>query len=266
MEEIDDRLEWRLEGQVARITLARPAARNAIDLRMAEALIEGANRIERLADAGTVRAVILDARGQAFSVGGDLREFAGSVDLSAHIARVADALHEAIATLNRAPVPIVSSVHATAAGGGVGIALAADIVLVAREAKLQLAYTAAGLSPDGGASWHLPQILGLPRALDLGLTNRAITGAEAAAWGIASRAVDAAELAATAGDTAALLASGSTPALAATKRLMRTAPGRSSVEQMAEESRTIAELAQGPDAGEGITAFLEKRTPAFGGS
>jgi 2-(1,2-epoxy-1,2-dihydrophenyl)acetyl-CoA isomerase len=258
-----DRVRWDLDKGVARITMARPEAGNALDMAMAEGLREAADRVERGVVDGSVRVAVLAADGKTFCVGGDLREFAGAEQRDVQVAAVADELHRAILVLRRAPVPVVSVVHGTVAGGGIGIALAADVVLVAEEAKIRLAYTAAGLSPDCGSTWVLTHRLGPARVLDLTLTNRLLTGREAADCGLVSRAVPADELATVAEQVVEGLRAGAASAFAETERLVESARSRTLAEQLDEESATIARLIAGPDGREGVDAFLAERPAVF---
>ncbi len=129
---------------------------------------------------------------------------------------------------------------------------------------MRLAYTAVGLTPDCGSTWALAHRLGPARALDLALTNRTLTGTEAAAWGLISRAVPAAELADVAAQVVAILRSGSPIAFAETKRLVTAAAGRDLPAQLDDEAATIAQVIDRPDGLAGIQAFLDKRTPSFG--
>jgi 2-(1,2-epoxy-1,2-dihydrophenyl)acetyl-CoA isomerase len=262
-EMLHDRVSWDLQNGVARITLARGAG-NALDMATAQGVREAAQRVARGALDGSVRVAVLAARGSTFCVGGDLHEFASATDRGTQVTTVADELHRAILTLSGASVPVVSVVHGTVAGGGIGLALAADIVLMAAEATLVLAYTAAGLTPDCGSTWTLARRLGTARALDLALTNRPLTGGDAAAWGLISRAVPADQLAQVADEVVAALRSGPVHAYAETKRLMAAAAQRDLPTQLADESATIGKLIVGADATEGVNAFLEKRTPSFG--
>ena len=151
-EQLRDRVRWELEQGVARITMIRSGAGNALDMAMAEALGEAADRVERGAADGSVRVAVLAAEGKAFCVGGDLQEFAAAEQRDVQVAAVADELHRTILVLRRAAAPVVSVVHGTVAGGGIGMALAADVVLIAEEAKVRLASTAAGLRATAGSS------------------------------------------------------------------------------------------------------------------
>ena len=262
-ENIGDRVTYDVADQVARIELAHGRAHNCLDRRMGEALHTAANRAAEDAASGAVRVVLVSAAGRVFSVGGDLAEFAGADDRGAQVGATADALHAALATLRALDVPVVSVIHGTAAGGGLGIALVGDIVLAAAEAKLVMAYTASGLTPDCGLTWVVPNRLSWVRAMDLALTNRVLTGAEAAEWGLVSRAVPGRELDATVDEVVTALRGGPVNALADTKRLMAEAKDRTVGDQMSEEAAAIARNIVTPDGLEGVDAFLAKRQPIY---
>lgn len=262
-ESVVDRVEFGISDGVARIELARPDVGNRLDEAMARALRLSAERLRSAAAAGDVRVAVIAARGKVFSVGGDLGEFAAAEDRAATIQVVADELHAALRILEEVPVPVVSVVQGTAAGGGLGFALIGDIVLVAAEAKLVMAYTASGLTPDCGATWVIPRRVSRARAMDLALLNRVLTGEEAAAWGLASRAVPAADLPAEADKVVAILRDGPAGAFAGAKKLINESVTRSRAEQMDVESRTIGRIVVTPDAVEGVDAFLAKRPPVY---
>jgi 2-(1,2-epoxy-1,2-dihydrophenyl)acetyl-CoA isomerase len=250
-------------GAVARLTLARPEVGNAVGLQTARLLRDAA---VAAASCAATRVVLLDAEGPAFCVGGDLREFAGVEDPSARVAAVAEvaqAVHEALLALLGAGVPVVTAVQGVAAGGGLGLALAGDVVLAARGARFRVAYTAAGLSPDCGVSWRLPRAVGAARAADLALTNRLFTAEEAAAWGAVSRLVDDDRLADTAAELCESLAAAPSDAVRTTLGLLRGSAGTSLAEQLPAEAAGIARLAGTADGREGIAAFLAKRPPRW---
>ncbi|MFI7403967.1 enoyl-CoA hydratase/isomerase family protein [Streptomyces sp. NPDC049541] len=242
---------------VVELRLDDPGRGNALDLRTAEALRDTA--LEVAADPGS--AVLLRTTGGSFCVGGDLRAFAGrGPETGAYVRAVASAAHAAIQVLYELPVPLVTAVRGAAAGGGIGLALVGDIVLAARSARFRLAYTAIGLTPDCGASWFLPRLLGPRRAAELILTNRVLTGDDAERWGLASRSVPDAELDDTAHRTAADLAAGAGEALRAAKALLRLDSGDDLRRHLAEEARSIAALADGRDAQDRITSFLSAKS------
>lgn len=252
-------IELFVENGVGRLTLAAPATRNAIDLHMAESLREA---VTELLGAKQLRVLRLAALGPAFCVGGSLREFAAARDRPAHVAHVAETMHEALSLLQSLTVPIVSVVHGAVAGAGLALALAADIVMAGRGATFRSAYTAAGLSPDCGVALHLAK-LGAARAMDLGLTNRALTADQAEAWGLVSRVVDDGSLQDEAEQVVELLARGAGDALASTKRLIRSAQVLDWGPQLELEAASIAALAGTADGREGVDAFLQKRRPKF---
>jgi 2-(1,2-epoxy-1,2-dihydrophenyl)acetyl-CoA isomerase len=262
-ENILDRISYDVTGGVARIELTRTDAGNSLDQPMGRALREAASRLSAAADAGDVRVGVIAAQGKVFSVGGDLREFAGAGDRSAQVRATADELHAALGTLRSLDIPLVSVIQGTAAGGGLGLALSGDIVLAAAEAKLVMAYTASGLTPDTGLTWVIPRRVSWVRAMDLALTNRVLTGAEAAAWGLVSRAVPAPDLAAEVAKVVTALRDGSAGALAGAKRLMAQSHERTLTEEMDLEAATIADVIVAPDGIEGIDAFLAKRAPVY---
>lgn len=242
---------------VVELRLDDPGRGNALDLRTAEALRDAASEVA--ADPGG--AVLLRSAGGSFCVGGDLRAFAGrGAQTGAYVHAVASAAHSAIQVLHELPVPVVTAVRGAAAGGGIGLALVGDIVLAARSARFRLAYTAIGLTPDCGASWFLPRLVGPRRAADLILTNRVLTGDDAERWGLASRSVDDAELDDTAHRTAAELTAGAGDALRAAKGLLRVGTGDELRRHLAEEARSIAALADGPEAQERMAAFLAAKS------
>ncbi|GGU35635.1 enoyl-CoA hydratase/isomerase family protein [Streptomyces coeruleorubidus] len=242
--------------RVVELRLDDPGRGNALDLRTAEALRDTAREVA--ADPGG--AVLLRAAGGSFCVGGDLRAFAGrGAGTGAYVHAVASAAHAAVQALYELPVPLVTAVRGAAAGGGIGLALVGDIVLAARSARFRLAYTAIGLTPDCGASWFLPRLVGPRRAADLILTNRVLTGHDAERWGLVSQAVEDEELDDAAHRTAAGLAAGAGDALRAAKGLLLAGTADDLTRHLAEEARLIASLADGREARDRMASFLAAR-------
>jgi 2-(1,2-epoxy-1,2-dihydrophenyl)acetyl-CoA isomerase len=242
---------------VAVLTLNRPDAHNTISLELARDLDEATRSIR------DVGAVLLTAAGKTFCAGGDLRAFAAQPSLPDHLRQLTAHLHPAIARIDALDVPVVAAVRGAAAGAGLGLACAADIVLVSPDARFVSAYTAIGLSPDGSVSWSLPRIVGMRRALELVLTNRVLDAEEAVAWGIATRVVDDDALDAEAMSLAAGLASGARKGLGGARRLVRDSFRRTLEGQLEAETQTLVASAADYDAAEGITAFLDKRAPRY---
>jgi 2-(1,2-epoxy-1,2-dihydrophenyl)acetyl-CoA isomerase len=251
-----------LRERVARITLDRPQAGNAIDPALAAGLRSTAEGLRERRDVGVV---VLAATGRAFCVGGDLRFMhAAGAGAGDAVRALAGDFHAALEALAALDAPLVTVVQGVAAGGGMSLAIAGDIVLAGASASFTMAYTQAGLSPDGGATWNLPRIVGVRRAAELTLLNETLDATAAAGLGLVTRVVPDERLAAEAEALAARLAAGPTGAYGAAKRLLAASGRRSLPEQLAAETESIAERAASADGREGIAAFLEKRAPRFG--
>ena len=258
-----DLVRFELDGPVARLTLQRPDAANAIDLALAKALHAAALRCD---EDRSVRAVLLTGAGRMFCGGGDLGSFARAGDgRPALIKEITTYLHAAVARFARMRAPVVAAVNGAAAGAGLALVAAADLAIASDGAKFTLAYTRAGLTPDGSSTWFLPRLLGARRSLELMLTNRVLTADEALAWGLVNRVVPAAALTGEADALARELAAGATDAFGATKRLLLLSGSQGLESQMELESRAIADASRSADGAEGIAAFLAKRAPVFEG-
>jgi 2-(1,2-epoxy-1,2-dihydrophenyl)acetyl-CoA isomerase len=159
----------------------------------------------------------------------------------------------------------VIGVNGWAAGIGLSLVLVGDVVVLAESARLRPAYTAIGLTPDGGMTATLPAAVGRARAMDMFLTNRPMGAAEALTAGLASRVVPDDELRTATDALAATVAAGPAEALASTKRLVREAAGTLSDGHFDAEAASIGARGLSPEGREGITAFLGKRAPAWPG-
>jgi 2-(1,2-epoxy-1,2-dihydrophenyl)acetyl-CoA isomerase len=256
-------LSFGVEGGVARLVLDRPDAANAIDLALARALMDAAIRCD---EDPRVRAVLLTGNGKLFCAGGDLKSFATQGDaLPAALKELTVHLHAAISRFTRMRAPLVVAVNGAAAGAGLSLASTGDLVLAAESAKFTMAYTAAGLAPDGSSTWTLPRLIGLRRTQELMLTNRLLTATEAQAWGLVTRVVPDAGLAGEAAALAHKLAAGPTLAFGRVKSLLLGSFAEGLETQMEHEARAIAACAGSADGREGIRAFLDKRAAVFEG-
>ena len=248
-------------GAVARLTLNRPQMGNAIDLPLAKALMEAAITCDE--DDG-IRCVVLTGAGRMFCAGGDISGFKAAGDgVPALLKELTSYLHMAVSRFARMGKPLVTVINGPAAGAGFSLAILGDIALAARSAHFTLAYTAIGLTPDGGATWLLPRLVGLKRAQELTLTNRRLTADEAAEMGLITRVVENEALNSEAAATAAQLSASATRALGRTRNLLLSSFGNGLEEQMELESRSIADSGRDTEGREGITAFLAKRKPDF---
>jgi len=256
---VTDRLAVQVDDGVLHLVLARGDRGNAIDLSWAEQFDDAVSSLTRQVASGDVRTVLLRAEGANFCVGGDLRDFpADESAVTPHLQRMARLVHRGLAGLYQLAVPVMARLNGAAAGAGVGLVAAADLVVAARSARFVMAYTAVGLSPDCGTSWLLPRVVGLRRAIDLTLTRRTLSADEAESWGLVSRVVEDADLDAAVSDLVSDVSGRSTAALVASKRLLRAADANTLPAQLADEAQQIAHLAAGPDAVQARTAFLSR--------
>jgi len=250
-------------GAVAYLRLNRPDAANAIDLALGRELVEATAALD--CDAG-VRAVVLTGNGKMFCAGGDLAAFASFGDAIAEKLKVLTAdLHVATSRLLRMRAPVIVAVNGVAAGAGMSLAAAGDLVVASDKARFTMAYTKAGLTPDGGASFVLPRLVGLRRTQELMLTNRMLSAQEALEWGLVTKVVPHEELEAQVSALAEELAAGPTDAFGGVKRLLVSSAHQSLETQMELESREITSACATADGREGIAAFLEKRAAQFRG-
>ena len=178
---------------LAVITLNNPARANVLDLAMAQAL---AAAVEKVASQPDVRALLITANGKQFCAGGDIQSMQDpSRSLPQVLEELIRPIHAALAVLSELSIPIVSAVNGPVGGGGIGLALCADLVLAAESMKLRGGYSAIGLTPDAGGSWFVTQRAGAARAKEIYLTNRAISAAECLQLGLVDAVHPDAELA-----------------------------------------------------------------------
>ncbi len=257
-------LNFEVRDHVAHITLNRPEGANALNLPLAQELEEVSLRCQEDA---AIRAVLLTGTGKLFCAGGDLKSFAAvsPAELPAFLRRVTLYLHTAMSRFARMRAPLVIAVNGSAGGAGLSLICAGDLVLAAESARFTMSYTRIGLTPDGSSTYYLPRIVGLRRAMELALTNRAFTAREAEAMGIVTRVLPDGEVMTEAGKLATELANGATTALGGVKRLLYASTNNSLSEQMELETELIAECARTADVQEGMAAFLGKRAPKFSG-
>jgi len=257
-------LDCQLREGVAWITLARPERFNALDSIMARELAEVANRCS--SDRSVRAAVITGSGEQAFCAGGDVSVFAERLDdIQLLVMEMTTQLHAAVSRFARMRAPLIAAVNGVAAGAGFSLVTACDLALAADHASFTSAYTRIGLTPDGSSTATLARLVGPRRAMELYLTNRTLSAAEALEWGVVNSVVPAAELAAEAEALARRLAAGPTGAFGGVKALLQNAATESLETQMELESRQIAAAGASQDGREGIRAFVEKRAPRFTG-
>jgi 2-(1,2-epoxy-1,2-dihydrophenyl)acetyl-CoA isomerase len=237
------------QGAIARLTLNRPDAANGLDSLMASELKQAA---QLCSGDPELKVVVLSASGRFFCAGGDIKEMMSHGDeVGEAVKSLADDLHSAISILSRMQAALIVAVNGVAAGAGFSLALIGDIVLAAESSSFTMAYTRAGLCPDGSSSYFLPRLVGLRKAQELMLTNRTLSAQEACTLGMVTRVVTDDDLAAQAEQTAYV------------KKLLLASPGNDLETQMELEGQLVSRCAASPDGREGIQAFVDKRKPKF---
>jgi len=256
-------LQLQIDEGVARLTLSRPNAGNALDLTLAKELVDATLVCHTRRD---VRAVLITGAGAAFCAGGDVKSFAEAGEkLPELLAELTSYLHASVTRLARLDAPVISAVNGVAAGAGMSLACAADVMLVAQSARFTMAYTRLGFAPDGGSTFTVARLVGMRRAQELMLDNRMLSANEAVEWGLATRVVPDADLAAESLRYAKQLAAGPTRAFGAVKRLLLASATSTLETQMEHETHEIVQTGRSADGQEGVAAFAGKRAPRFVG-
>jgi len=256
-----------IEDHVATLTMNRPEARNALSEPMRRELRDALHALELDDD---VRCVVLRGEGDHFMAGGDVKTFAGIVDRPPEelkqqfVLRIHD-LHPIMFAMRRMPKPIVASVRGAAAGAGVSMAAACDLVIAAEDAFFTLAYVHIGTSPDGSSTYHLPRALGVKRAMEMALLGDRVDARTAADWGLVNFVVPTEQLEDETAKLAARLAAGPTHVHGRAKRLLYQSIETQFEAQLQAEAEAFADCASRQDFKEGVTAFVEKRKPVFTG-
>jgi enoyl-CoA hydratase len=255
----DARILIERDGTTLTLTLNRPDKLNAIDGAMLDALDETLGKIER---DRAVRAVILTGAGRAFSAGADIKEwtalapleFGRSWGLRGH------ALFDRLAAL---PPPVIAALNGIAFGGGLELALCADIRIASQEARLGLPEVTIAALPGWGGTQRLPRLIGAGRAKHMILTGQPIDAAKAEAWGLVGEVVAPEALLDRARELAGQIGANAPLSVQAAKRLVDAALPVTPAATL--ESHAVAVCGATEDAKEGRTAFLERRPPRYHG-
>jgi len=246
---------------IARITLNRPDRLNSFTRAMHGELRDA------LSNLGDARVVVLTGAGRGFCAGQDLNDRAVSADAGPTDlgSTVDECWNPLVRTLARLPQPVIARVNGVAAGAGASIAMACDLTVAARSAKFIQSFSALGLVPDTGGSWHLTRTLGQQRAMGLALTGEPLPADKAAEWGMIWKCVDDESLDAEVDALAAKLASLPPLGLAAIKKIIRTSGERTLDQELDLQRDEMRRLGFTEDYREGVAAFLEKRPATYHG-
>lgn len=257
---LDKPLLLERHGAVATLRFNRPAAMNALDVPTAQAFLEAVTLIA--GDSG-VRAVVLCGAGKAFVAGGDLATL--REDPVKGAADLLGPLHEALNILGTIDAPVIAQVHGAAAGAGLSLMLQADFVIAAEGTRFNLAYINLGASCDVGASWALPRLVGLRRALEIAMLGETVQAPEALQMGLVNKLVPLDALAAEVDTLAQRLAVGPTRAYGHMRRLVRGSFDRTMAQQLVAEEKAFADCAATSDIRAGIEAFYARKPAQFTG-
>jgi 2-(1,2-epoxy-1,2-dihydrophenyl)acetyl-CoA isomerase len=257
-----DGVQTEADGEVAVITLDRPAALNAFDLPMATAL---AHAMESAGADQAVRAVLLRAAGDHFCAGGDLAAMRAAEDRSDYVRKLAAQAGRGLLAARMAPKPVVAALKGAVAGGGVGLALGADVRIAEPSTRFSLAFLRVGLTPDTGTTWLLPRIVGRAHTMEMAFVREPIRSDEALRRGLVNRVVPAAELDARSREWARELARLPPVAVGELKALVDGAHDRDLRAHLEADTDAVARAAATADFAEGLESFFEKRPPRFEG-
>ena len=248
------------DGAVLTITFNRPEVYNAFNRELHAALHDALEAAEDPA----VRCVVVTGAGKGFCAGQDLKEF-GAVSAS-----ISDALettyHPNVRLVRSLAKPVIAAVNGPAAGAGLSFACACDLRVAAESATFVPGFVGIGLVPDAGGTWFVHRLLGFARAFEWMGSNRRLSAAEALEWGLVSEVIPDEAFASRVAEIAAEWASRPTQALGRTKQLFEHAHTASLEDQLALEAELQQASVGTADFAEGVSAFLEKRTPRFTGT
>jgi 2-(1,2-epoxy-1,2-dihydrophenyl)acetyl-CoA isomerase len=259
----------RLDGTLLRVMLDRPDKQNALTDESVGAFIRTLEALHTDLGDDVVRAVLVTGAGENFCGGFDIVARNAPRDTKPVTASIQRRLpvtaHRLIPLVLSTQVPIVAAVRGWTVGIGMHLALAADFCIAAEDARFWEPFLTRGFTPDSGATWMLPRLVGVARAKELLMLGRRISGGEAAAMGLIHRAVPADEVEPTAEALARELAAGPTVALGLTKWLIHTGSGLDIDRHLANEAFAMELSSRSPDFREGMAAMKERRAPEFGG-
>lgn len=246
---------------VLELTVSREGAGNSLDH---DAVLAGVDALHQVMRGQlAARAILLTGQGKNFCAGGNVAKFGAAADRRAYLRGLAHDLNTFVSALYATSRPTVAAVTGWAAGAGMSLALHADFAIGGPGTRMRPAYPGIGLSPDGGMSWLLPQIVGLGRARTILLRDEVLEAPVLLEASLLSEIVDDDQVRTRARAVAAELAAGPTGSYAAIRRLLLASSSRTLDEQLIAEAESIADLSITGEGVEGVDAFLAKRVPDF---
>jgi enoyl-CoA hydratase/carnithine racemase len=251
----------RREGAVLVLSNNNVAARNALSFEFYAAVTDA---LRDAASDPSVGAIVLTGEGGHFCSGGDLRQLAKRRELSVAERRVRlEGLHDLIRVVRDCPKPVIAAVEGAAAGAGLSLAMACDMLVAAKDAKFTVAYVKVGLTPDGGATAFLAEFVSRQVLTELCLTGAPLSGEQMHALGAVNRLVASGYALSTAIALASDISQGPQHAMSRIKHLCRHAMRHSLEDQLELEAQSMVEAMASDESLEGINAFLNKRAPNY---
>lgn len=257
-------VEVKVDSGIVWLILRRPGTRNAVDAGFVEEAVGALDEVP----VDAAGALVLAAEGPVFCVGADLDMFNAATSSGRAdelLTPLLVAMHMIVRKLRALPIPTVAAVEGAAAGAGIGLACACDLRVVGESTVFVPGFTALGLSPDSGTSYHLARALGGAGANSVFLRNRRLSAFELLTCGLADEVAPDGDVWATAARVAGEVAGASRAALLATRRLVDAALTHSFDEHLDAEEASIKSVWNSADVAEGVAAFVERRKPKFPG-
>lgn len=261
-------LEVRIDGGIATLTMNRPKVRNALSMEMRQLLDQTLHELEFNED---IRCVVLTGAGDHFMAGGDVRQMHDylnsheSDEIQGYFLHRIHDLHPIMFSMRRMRKPIVAKVRGAAAGAGVSLVSACDLVIAEEDAFFTLAYCHIGTTPDGSSSFHLPRAIGIKRALEMTLLGDRYSAHQMSDMGLVNFVVPSEDLDGETDELVQRLANGPTHVYGMAKKLMYRSLENEFESQLQLEGECFADCAGREDFREGVAAFVEKRKANFTG-
>lgn len=256
-------LLFSVANNIATISFNRPQVMNCFDYQMGEELAALTDQVKL---DSSIKAVLLNGAGSLFMAGGDIRFFSERLnDMPQGVMKIVRMLNSSILNLMQMPKPVVACVHGSVAGAGVSLMMACDLVIAAEKTKFSLAYSGIGITPDGGASYNLPRLVGTKKAMEWILLSEVFDAQTALQAGLINWVVAEDKLPEETDKLLKRLASGPTKSYANAKRLLNESWQTSLEAHLEKEGRSFEECSATADFRVGVTSFLKKVRPEFEG-
>lgn len=252
-----DTILFSVEDGVATLTLNRPAVMNALNRQMRHEITQALTSLP-----SSVRCVVMTGAGRGFCSGQDLTDASAAADLEGTLR---DEYEPMLHAIRQCRAPVIAAVNGVAAGAGANLALAADLVIAAESATFIQAFTRIGLIPDAGGTFIIPRAVGAARAMGMMLFAQPVSARQAVDWGLIWQSLPDAEFLQGVTASARVLAQGPTSAYLAIREAVTASFDHDMTAQLAMEARLQGQAGRSADFLEGVSAFLQKRPPAFTG-